>query len=197
MNARILVLTAAALLFATTPAPAQVRKVEGIAFPEYVEVADWQMPLRLSGAARVAHNYLPIYVVALYVGRARVDAGMLGRGLVPCRFVVHWQAARVDAADGQAFWLERLQAQVPAEPDRVRLAAPMAKLAAALGGGVRGEELVVDYHPERGLRIGRTGQAPQAFAGLELARLVLGLWIGAEVRSDVRAPLLAGLDPGS
>ena len=73
--------------------PAHSRKVEGIVFPDYVEVADWQMPLRLSGAARVAHNYLPIYVVALYVGRARVDAGMLGRGLVPFRFVVHWQAS--------------------------------------------------------------------------------------------------------
>lgn len=175
--------------------PAHSRKVEGIVFPDYVEVADWQMPLRLSGAARVAHNYLPIYVVALYVGRARVDAGMLGRGLVPFRFVVHWQASAT--GDHEAYWREQLLAQLTAPADRERLGPAISKLAAALGGGTHGAELLVDYHPERGMRIGRSGQAPQAFAGLELARLVLGLWIGSEIRSDVRAPLLAGLDPKS
>ena len=175
--------------------PAHSRKVEGIVFPDYVEVADWQMPLRLSGAARGAHNYLPIYVVALYVGRARVDAGMLGRGLVPFRFVVHWQASAT--GDHEAYWREQLLAQLTAPADRERLGPAISKLAAALGGGTHGAELLVDYHPERGMRIGRSGQAPQAFAGLELARLVLGLWIGPEIRSDVRAPLLAGLDPKS
>jgi Chalcone isomerase-like len=175
--------------------PAHSRTVEGIDFPDYVEVADWQMPLRLSGVARVAHNYLPIYVVALYVGRARVDAGMLVKGLVPCRFVVHWQASATN--DTEAYWLGQLQAQVESPADRERLGASIGKLAAALGGGTRGKELLVDYHPERGLRIGRSGQAPQTFAGLELARLVLGLWIGPAIRSDVRGPLLAGLDPKS
>ena len=175
--------------------PAHSRKVEGIEFPDYVAVADWQMPLRLSGAARVAHNYLPIYVVALYVGRARVDAGMLGRGLVPFRFVVHWQASAT--GDHEAYWREQLLAQLTAPADRERLGPAISKLAAALGGGTHDAELLVDYHPERGMRIGRSGQAPQAFAGLELARLVLGLWIGPEIRSDVRAPLLAGLDPKS
>lgn len=176
-------------------ADAHARKVEGIEFPDYVEVADWQMPLRFSGAARVARNYLPIYVVALYVGRARADAGLLAKGLVPCRFVVHWQTPRLSAEDGKAWWLEQLRAQLAAESDRARLAGALEKLAAALGGGYRGQELLVDYHPERGLRIGREGMAPQTFAGLELARLVLGLWIGPEVRSDIRAPLLAGLEP--
>ena len=106
------------------------------------------MPLRLSGAARVAHNYLPIYVVALYVGRARVDAGMLGRGLVPFRFVVHWQASAT--GDHEAYWREQLQAQLAAPADRERLGPAIDKLAAALGGGARGADLLVDYHPERG-----------------------------------------------
>jgi len=193
MKCAILAACLAAAMLAASPAHS--RKVEGIEFPDYVEVADWQMPLRLSGAARVAHNYLPIYVVALYVGRARVDAGMLGRGLVPFRFVVHWQASA--GGDHEAYWREQLQAQLAAPADRERLGPAIDKLAAALGGGARGADLLVDYHPERGMRIGRSGQAPQAFAGLELARLVLGLWIGPEIRSDVRAPLLAGLDPKS
>ena len=192
MGARILFL---ALALATTwTGAARARQVEGIEFPDYVEVADWQMPLRLSGAARVSRNYLPVYVVALYVGRARVDAAMLGRGLVPCRFVVHWQTPRLGADDGKAWWLEQLRAQVPVAADRERLAGQFDKLATALGGGARGEQVRVDYHPEHGLRIGRDGAPAQTFTGLELARLVLGLWIGAEVRSDVRAPLLGGLE---
>lgn len=193
MKSAILAACVAIAVFAA--GPAHSRRIEGIEFPDYVEVADWQMPLRLSGAARVSHNYLPIYVVALYVGRARVDAGMLGRGLVPFRFVVHWQASA--SGDHAAYWREQLLAQLAAPADRERLGPAVDKLAAALGGGTRGAELLVDYHPERGMRIGRSGQAPQAFAGLELARLVLGLWIGPEIRSDVRAPLLAGLDPKS
>jgi len=73
---------------------------------------------------------------------------------------------------------------------RERLESSFARIIAAFGEAKRGDTLLLDYHPERGLRVWRNGSVVGQFAGLELNRMVLSLWLGPQVPSDLRNPLL-------
>ena len=183
------------LAFACAPLPA--RELQGVEFPDYVDVADWQMPLRLSGLAVQQRSYLPFYVVALYVDRARVEADPLQRGLSPARIVLHWLTPKLDADAARAYWKAEFDKRVSDAITRERLAASLDRVIAAFGSAERGDEITLDYHPDRGLRIARNRVPAGQFAGLEVNRLVLGLWLGPEAPLDVRAGLLEGLAPAT
>jgi hypothetical protein len=164
-------------------------------FVDYVLIEDWALPLRLSGNAVVSRRYLPFYAVGLYVGRGPVDAGALARGLTPCRVAIHWLVPQVSAADAEAYWRDQLGRSVPDALARQRIAPAFARIAAAFGAAARGDELLLDYHPERGLRVWRNGAVAGQFAGLELNRAVLSLWIGPQAPSDLRNALLGIATP--
>ncbi|HET7843448.1 MAG TPA: chalcone isomerase family protein [Xanthomonadales bacterium] len=159
-------------------------------FEGYVLIEDWSLPLRLSGSGVVSRRYLPFYAVGLYVGRGPVDGAELARGMTPCRVAIHWLVPQVAAADAESYWREQLAKAVPDPMARQRLDAAFARLAAAFGEAKRGDTLLLDYHPERGLRVWRNGVVAGQFAGLEFNRAVLALWLGQHVPSDLRNALL-------
>jgi hypothetical protein len=159
-------------------------------FEGYVLVEDWSMPLRLSGSSVVSRRYLPFYAVGLYVGRGPADAAALARGMTPCRFEIHWLVPQVSAADAESYWRDQFAKAVSDPLARERLESSFARIVAAFGDAKRGDTLLLDYHPERGLRVWRNGSVAGQFAGLELNRAVLSLWLGPQVPSDLPNPLL-------
>ncbi len=180
---------------ALASAPIAAREMQGVEFPEHLDVADWQMPLRLSGVAVQTRRYLPFYVVALYVERARVESDSLRRGLASARIVLHWLTPTLDEDAAREYWRAEFDRRTPDPLTRQRLAASIDRVISAFGSAARGDEITLDYHPDRGLRVARNRVPVGQFAGLELNRLVLGLWLGAETPLDVRAGLLEGLAP--
>jgi hypothetical protein len=183
---------------AADPAPAPAASPAAAAddsFVDYVLIDDWALPLRLSGNTVVSRRYLPFYAVALYVGRGPVDVAALGKGHVACRIAIRWLVPNVSAADANAYWREQFGKVVPDPLTRQRLEPAFARVAAAFGAAARGDELTLDYHPERGLRVWRNGTVAGQFAGLELNRTVLSLWLGAQAPSDLRNALLGIATP--
>jgi len=164
-------------------------------FVDYVLIEDWALPLRRSGNTVVSRRYLPFYAVALYVGRGPVDATALAKGHVACRIAIRWLVPKVSAADADAYWREQFGKAVPDALARQRLEPSFARIAAAFGEAARGDELMLDYHPERGLRVSRNGAVAGQFAGLELNRTVLSLWLGPQAPSDLRNALLGVATP--
>ena len=154
------------------------RSVHGVALPQFVHVPALDAHLRLAGATIVDRHYLPFQVVALYVGREAVDAQFLSSGMGRCRIEIHWLGPALDPAGADAWW----QAQfVRAQPDtaaRQRLGDALRRVAASAGDAQRGSVLTIDYDPEAGLFVSRGGGQPARFAGLELARTVLAVWLG-------------------
>jgi hypothetical protein len=164
-------------------------------FVDYMLIEDWALPLRLSGNTVVSRRYLPFYAVALYVGRGPVDAAALTRGHVACRIAIRWLVPTVSVADADAYWREQFGKAVPDPLARQRLEPSFARIAAAFGAAARGDELLLDYHPDRGLRVWRNGAVAGQFAGLELNRTVLSLWLGPQAPSDLRNALLGIATP--
>jgi hypothetical protein len=183
------------LLLAGSGASLHARELQGVEFAEHLDVADWQMPLRLSGVAVQQRSFLPFYVVALYVDRARVDPGSLQRGLSPARIVLHWLTPALDATAAHDYWMAEFDRRTPDPITRDRLAASLERVIRAFGTAERGDEITLDYHPDRGLRVSRNRVPAGQFAGLELNRLVLGLWLDPATPVDIRAGLLEGLAP--
>jgi hypothetical protein len=173
-----------------TPAAAADTMLQGIALPDAVHVASWDTYLRHAGAAIVYRRYLPFQVVALYVDRGSIDADALQRAMAPCRLEIHWLTPAIAPADAQAFWLQQLGASITDPAIRAGLEPQMKRVADALGVGERGDVTVVEYHPDRGLAISAPGRSPARFAGLELTRAVLAVWLGAGAERDIRDGLL-------
>lgn len=186
----LLVLLALAL---SSPARAEVREVPGIPIPidDYALIEDWDLPLRLSGATVVQRSFLPLFAIALYVDKGEIDGAALANGMEPCRFALHWLTPELPAHDALAYWNSRFDAAIADPAQRERLRPSLERVANAFGGAHRGDVLVLDYHPDRGLRVVRNGTPAGQFAGLELNRAVLSLWLGPRTPTEVRNALLA------
>lgn len=174
---------------------APARELQGVTIAEHADIADWGLGLRLSGAGLVYRRYLPFQTVALYVERAKIDPDTLPRGMAPCRVVIHWLTPEIDADDAGAYWHEQFNKQIDGALTRERLQPSIERVVGAFGAAKRDDELVLDYHPDRGLRVNRNGKAVGQFAGLELNRLILGLWLGPQVPGELRSALLEGANP--
>lgn len=177
----------------TQPARAEVREVPGIPIPidDYALIEDWNLPLRLSGATVVQRSFLPLFAIALYVDKGEVDGAALANGMEPCRLALHWLTPELSAPDALAYWNSRFDAAIADPEQRERLRPMLERIAHAFGDAHRGDVTVLDYHPDRGLRIVRNGVPAGQFAGLELNRAVLGMWLGPKTPSEIRDSLLA------
>jgi hypothetical protein len=161
-----------------TPPVAPTRSVHGIDLPAYMHVAAWDTHLRLAGARVIDHHYLPFQVVALYVGADSPDGERLAAGLARCRLRIHWLGSGLDAAGATAWWQAAFARAVPEATARLRLEAVLSRITARIGAPARGAVTVVDYDPDAGLSIATDDQPAMRLAGLEVARAVLGVWLG-------------------
>jgi hypothetical protein len=193
-GSNLAVLALALTLLVAAP-PSAARELQGVSIAEHVDVADWGLGLRLSGAALVYRRYLPFHTVALYVERARVDPEALVRGMAPCRITLHWLTPELGADDASAYWHEQFGKVIKDPLMQARLRGSIERVVSAFGTAKRGDEIALDYHPDRGLRVARNGEAAGSFAGLELNRAILHLWLGPQVPADVRQALLEGANP--
>jgi Chalcone isomerase-like len=179
-----------ALVIAVPGARAATVEVSGVAFDDYVLIADWNVPLRLAGATEVSRRYLPFHAVALYVTRGEIDGGALSKAMAPCRIEMHWLLPSLSAADAAQYWHERFDTLLPDAQTRARLKPVLDRVVAAFGEAKRGDVLILEYHPDRGLRVLRNGAVAGQFAGLELNRTILSSWVGTEAPSATRNALL-------
>jgi hypothetical protein len=196
MRARSAAILALLLVLRAAPVPAAPpSSLHGVALEPFVHVPAWDAHLRLAGAAVVDHHYLPFQVVALYVGREAVDAVALGEARARCRVRIHWLGPPLDEAAAAAWWLAAFRAAVPEPVAWQRVEEPLRRVAERMGAVARGTEHTVDYDPDSGLVVSRDGVVVGRFAGLELARGVLGVWMRAAA-PEVRDSLL-GLPPAA
>jgi hypothetical protein len=178
------------LALAAAPLCAAEADTRAPVFEPYVRIEDWDLPLRLSGTAVVSRRFLPFYSVALYVGRDAADPDKLLRGMMPCRVAIHWLAPSVSASDAAAYWHERLSQGITDAQTRNRLRPSIERLIRAFGAAQRDDTLVLEYHPDRGLRVWSNGKAKGQFAGLDLNSAVLAIWLDPKVPAEVRHALL-------
>jgi hypothetical protein len=165
------------------------RSMHGVALPQFVHVPTLDAHLRLAGAAVVDRHYLPFQVVALYVGREAADAQLLASGLGRCRVEIHWLGPALDPAAASDWWQAQFARAQPDAAARLRLEDALRRVAASAGDAQRGSVLTIDYDPDAGLFVSRGDGQPARFAGLELARTVLAIWLGPGA-GDTRAELV-------
>lgn len=179
-----------AMLVAGPPTAAEPpSSLHGVPLDAYVHVPAWDAHLRLAGAAVIDQHYLPFQVVALYVGREPVDPEALGDGRARCRVRIHWLGPALDAEAAHAWWLAAFRAGLPDAAAWQRVEEPLRRVAERMGAAQRGTEHTLDYDPDSGLVVSRDGAVVGRFAGLELARAVLAVWLRSP-SSETRAALL-------
>ncbi len=167
------------LLGAAASAQEPARTLNGVGLPQFAHSAALDAHLRLAGATVVDRSYMPFQVVALYVGRDAVDVETLADGLSRCRIEIHWLGPPLDAAAASDWWREAFERSLPDAAARLRLDDALVRLANTAGAVQRNSVTAIDYDPDAGLFVSRDGAAVGRFAGLELSRAVLGIWLGA------------------
>lgn len=175
-------------LFLLTSAGA--REVEGVNLPERITVDGQE--LVLNGAGVREKFFFDIYVAGLYLPQKETDAGKILAQDQPWRMVMHFLFRKVDSeklADG---WEEGFTANLEATRlDRLR--ARLDHFKSLFPTMRRGEEIILDYRPGRGVLVNIEGQEKGVIGGSDFARALLSVWLGREpVTDELKAALLGG-----
>jgi hypothetical protein len=170
--------------------PVGAREVAGVDLPEQVTLAG--QTLVLNGAGVREKFFFDIYVAALYLQQKERDAGKILAQDRPWRMVMHFLYRKVDreklangweegfSANLDAAWLDRLRARL----DHFESLFPTMR---------RGEEIVLDYEPGKGVLVNIEGKEKGVIGGGDFARALLGVWLGREpVTEELKTALLGG-----
>jgi len=167
------------LLSTATGAQEPARTLHGVGLPQFAHSAALDAHLRLAGATVVDRSYMPFQVVALYVGRDAINVETLADGLSRCRIEIHWLGPPLDAAAAADWWHAEFERALPDPAARARLGDALTRIASKAGAVQRDSVTAIDYDPDAGLFVSRDGVVAGRFAGLQLSRAVLGIWLGA------------------
>lgn len=170
------------------------RDVRGVMFAEKVKVEDTGSVLSLQGATAVDRSFLPFQLLVLYTDQKHNSLAELQSAQAPFRMVIHWLVApEFSAADAGKYWNGRFD-QLKLDPtQKENMKSSFARLATAIGGGARDSQTVIDYDPEQGIRVRRPGSDIARFAGVDLTRALIALWLGVD--NEQRRDLLGAAKP--
>ncbi len=173
---------------------AGARDVRGVMFAEKVKIEDTGSVLSLQGATAVDRSFLPFQLLVLYTDSKHNTLAELQSAQAPFRLVIHWLVAPEFAqADAGKYWTGRFD-QLKLDPtQKESMKSSFARLAAAIGGGARDSQTVIDYDPEQGIRVRRPGSEIARFAGVDLSRALISLWLGVD--NEQRRDLLGASKP--
>jgi hypothetical protein len=173
---------------------AMAREVRGINFADKVKVEDTGSVLSLQGATSVDRSFLPFQLLVLYTDSKHNSLAELQSAQAPFRMVIHWLVApEFPAAEAGKYWTGRFD-QLKLDPtQKDSMKSSFARLATAIGGGARDSQTVIDYDPEQGIRVRRPGSEVARFAGVDLSRALIALWLGVD--NEQRRDLLGASKP--
>lgn len=174
---------------------AAARDVRGVIFADKVKVEDTGSVLSLQGATSVDRSFLPFQLLVLYTDSKHNSLAELQSAQAPFRLVIHWLVApEFPATEANKYWTGRFD-QLKLDPSQKdSMKASFARLATAIGGGARDSQTLIDYDPEQGIRIRRPGSEVARFAGVDLSRSLISLWLAVD--NEQRRELLGTAKPG-
>lgn len=161
--------------------------LHGVPIKPFVQVPALDAHVRYAAGVLVERHYLPFHVVLLYVGPGPIDPKALGDGAARCRIEIHWLVGTLDQEQAAAWWAEQFERSSADPQTHARMKDSLQRVIHAFGAASRGDQLAIDYDPEQGLMVTRGDAATERFAGLGLARAVLGLWLGPDAGTDLFA----------
>lgn len=177
-------LTVAALL-AIAPAMAS-QQSHGFAFEDVLTPSEGTL-LPLRALREVMRRHRPWQVVALYARSGAQHQEELMQGLQP--FVIDIVWLQQQSEEQVSGWWQDAFAQSARDDAQHALMEPRMRrvqriYAAGVGHGMRTR---ISYQPDAGLRIRHNGETPVAVVGLDMAKLMIGMW----------PELISPLGPGS
>ena len=178
---------ALALLLANS---AYALEMAGVNLPEKVSVAE--TPLVLNGAGIRKKMVFDVYVAALYTAAKSNDANAIINAATPRRIQLD-MLRNVESAALYNALLEGLQdnlsaAQLKALAPKV---AELEKIFTEIKVANKGDVIVLDFLPGKGVKVLVRGQVAGMIAGDAIASAMLSIWLGkSPVSESLKAALL-------
>lgn len=178
------------LIFAVVLVPASVvqsAEIEGVRFPEQLQMGEAQLQLRGTGLLRY-RSVFKAYVAALYLGEGAQTDDVLGD--VPRRLEIEYFWA-IPADRFVQATVEGISRNVDAETLE-DLQPRIARFNALYEDIEPGDRYSLTYLPGRGTELGLNGQPKGVVAGADFASALFSIWLGPNPLNDtLRRQLLA------
>jgi hypothetical protein len=178
------------LIFAVVLVPASVvqsAEIEGVRFPEQLQMGEAQLQLRGTGLLRY-RTVFKAYVAALYLGEGAQTDDVLGD--VPRRLEIEYFWA-IPADRFVQATVEGISRNVDAETLE-DLQPRIARFNALYEDIEPGDRYSLTYLPGRGTELGLNGQPKGVVAGADFASALFSIWLGPNPLNDtLRRQLLA------
>jgi hypothetical protein len=179
-----------AVIFAAILLPASVvqsAEIEGVRFPEQLQMGEAQLQLRGTGLLRY-RTVFKAYVAALYLGEGAQTDDVLGD--VPRRLEIEYFWA-IPAHRFVQATVEGISRNVDAETLE-DLQPRIARFNALYEDIEPGDRYSLTYLPGRGTELGLNGQPKGVVAGADFASALFSIWLGPNPLNDtLRRQLLA------
>jgi hypothetical protein len=179
-----------AVIFAVVLVPASVvqsAEIEGVRFPEQLQMGEAQLQLRGTGLLRY-RTVFKAYVAALYLGEGAQTDDVLGD--VPRRLEIEYFWA-IPADRFVQATVEGISRNVDAETLE-DLQPRIARFNALYEDIEPGDRYSLTYLPGRGTELGLNGQPKGVVAGADFASALFSIWLGPNPLNDtLRRQLLA------
>ncbi|HJZ86565.1 MAG TPA: chalcone isomerase family protein [Polyangia bacterium] len=179
-------IAAAALALVLWAAPARAREVEGIVMPDQVEVAG--KTLALNGVGLRTKLFVKVYVAGLYLSARTRDADAAISADQPKRIEL---ALLRDLSRDKMESSLRSGFEDNAGPRLAALRDRLARFAALLRDGKKGDRLILTYEPGRGTTVASAHGKPATIEGKDFADALFSVWLGPHpVDSGLKQALL-------
>ena len=178
------------LVFAVVLVPASVvqsAEIEGVRFPEQLQMGEAQLQLRGTGLLRY-RTVFKAYVAALYLGEGAQTDDVLGE--VPRRLEIEyfWSIPADSFAEAT---IEGISRNVDAETLE-GLQSSIAEFNTFYEDIEPGDRYSLTYLPGRGTELGKNGRPMGVVAGADFSSALFAIWLGPNSLSDgLRRELLA------
>ena len=154
--------------------------LSGVTMPDTLAADD--MTLVLNGMGQRKKMWIEVYVGGLYLPERSTDAAkVLGEGS-PWKLVMHFLYKKVDKDKLDEAWMDGFRNNTPeilsSHPAEVE------RFLACFPAMLKGQEVVLTYLPEAGLKVEIEGELKETFASAPFARAVLSIWLGPKPPSD-------------
>lgn len=162
--------------------------VEGVTLPDEVRVGG--QLLVLNGAGIREKFFFDIYLAALYLPGRESDARQILQSDRPWRMIMHFVYSEVKSGKLADGWQDGFEANLEAG-ELQALQARLDHFKSLFPDMRRGEEVVLDYFPGKGVQVLIKGEAKGTIGGSDFARALLSVWLGEKpVTGDLKRALL-------
>ncbi len=163
------------------------KTVAGVDLNDRVSVAG--QSLVLNGAGIREKFFFDIYVVALYLPNKAQDAHKILGADQPWRVIMHFLYSEVDREKLDKGWDEGFEDNAGSKMNQLR--ERLQKFKGMFRDLHKGDEVVLDYEPGKGVTVRINGKREGVVQGADFARVLLSVWIGEEpVTKAVKRDLL-------